>query len=147
MNSADDAPAPEHDQTDTTADDVGTREPDAPAPSLTLAEYQRAAGRTINQSLTAEQRLVDAAAGLAEEAGEVLGLVRKYAFMRHGLDRVRLTTELGDALWCLTGVAAAVGISLDEVASANLEKLRRRYPDGYSDTASARRADVPPDAR
>lgn len=115
--------------------------------SSTLAEYQQAAARTINRSLTPEQRMVDAAAGLAEEAGEVLGLVRKHVFMHHELDRARLVTELGDALWCLTGVAAAVGVSLDEVASANVEKLRRRYPDGYSDSASARRGDTAPDAR
>ena len=115
--------------------------------SSTLAEYQQAAVRTINRSLTTEQRMVDAAAGLAEEAGEVLGLVRKHVFMHHELDRARLVTELGDALWCLTGVAAAVGVSLDEVAAANVEKLRRRYPDGYSDSASARRGDTAPDAR
>ena len=115
--------------------------------SSTLAAYQQAAGRTINRSLTTEQRMVDAAAGLAEEAGEVLGLVRKHVFMHHELDRARLVTELGDALWCLTGVAAAVGVSLDEVAAANVEKLRRRYPDGYSDSASARRGDTAPDAR
>lgn len=115
--------------------------------SSTLAEYQQAAVRTINRSLTTEQRMVDAAAGLAEEAGEVLGLVRKHVFMHHELDRARLLTELGDALWCLTGVAAAVGVSLDEVAAANVEKLRRRYPDGYSDSASARRGDTAPDAR
>ena len=119
----------------------------ASSKSSTLAEYQQAASRTINRSLTTEQRMVDAAAGLAEEAGEVLGLVRKHVFMHHELDRARLVTELGDALWCLTGIAAAVGVSLDEVATANLEKLRRRYPDGYSDRASARRADTAPDAR
>ncbi len=113
----------------------------------TFAEYQQAAARTINRSLTTEQRMVDAAAGLAEEAGEVLGLVRKHVFMHHELDRARLATELGDALWCLTGIAAAVGVSLDEVAAANLEKLRRRYPDGYSDSASVQRRDTTPDAR
>jgi NTP pyrophosphatase (non-canonical NTP hydrolase) len=124
-------------------DDVASR--DRQVSSLTLAEYERAAARTINQSLTPDERLVDAAAGLAEEGGEVVGLVRKHLFMRHALDRARLTTELGDALWCLTGVAAAIGVSLDEVAQANLEKLRRRYPDGYSDVASVRRVDAPPD--
>ena len=106
---------------------------------LTLAEYQMAAARTINTSLATDQRLVDAAAGLAEEAGELLGLVRKHVFMHHELDRARLITELGDALWCLTAVGGAVGLSLDDVAAANLAKLRRRYPDGYSDAASAKR--------
>ena len=112
----------------------------APADALmTLAEYERAAQRTVNASLTGEQRLVDAAAGLAEEAGEVLGLVRKHVFMHHELDRARVLTELGDALWCLTTVAGAVGLTLDDVAAGNLEKLRRRYPDGYSDAASVSR--------
>jgi NTP pyrophosphatase (non-canonical NTP hydrolase) len=106
---------------------------------LTLTEYQRLSGRTINASLSVDQRLLDASAGLAEEAGEVLGLVRKHLFMHHDLDTARLTTELGDALWCLTAAAGALGLSLEEVAAANLAKLRRRYPEGYSDEASVNR--------
>jgi NTP pyrophosphatase (non-canonical NTP hydrolase) len=108
---------------------------------LTLADYERLASRTLNPSLGHEQRLLDAAAGLAEEAGEVLGLVRKHAFMHHELDVARLTTELGDALWCLTAAAGALGVSLEQVAAANLSKLRRRYPAGYSDEASGVRRD------
>ena len=107
---------------------------------LTLAEYQRLASRTINPALSADQRLLDASAGLAEEAGEVLGLVRKHLFMQHELDTTRLAAELGDALWCLTTAADALGVSLEDVAAANLAKLHRRYPDGYSDEASVNRA-------
>jgi len=112
---------------------------DATRAALTLAEYQRLAARTVNTSLSVDQRLLDASAGLAEEAGEVLGLVRKHLFMHHDLDTRRLTTELGDALWCLTAAAGALGLSLDEIAAANLAKLRRRYPEGYSDDESANR--------
>ena len=116
---------------------------DVPRPmteaSMTFAEYQDRAARTLNHSLSTDQRLLDASAGLVEEAGEVLGLVRKHLFMHHDLDAARLTTELGDALWCLTAAAGALGLSLDEIAAANLAKLRRRYPDGYSDQASADR--------
>ena len=106
---------------------------------MNLNEYQRAAGRTLNGSLDSRERLADAAAGLAEEAGEVLGLVRKHLYMRHELDRDRLTRELGDVLWCLSAVAGAVGVTLDEVAESNLAKLRARYPEGYSDEASRAR--------
>jgi NTP pyrophosphatase (non-canonical NTP hydrolase) len=113
----------------------------AAAPVVSLDDYQAAAARTVNPSLSSEQRLVDAAAGLAEEAGEVLGLVRKHVYMRHELDRERVVRELGDALWCLAGVATSVGATLSEVAAANVEKLRRRYPDGYSDEASRARVD------
>jgi NTP pyrophosphatase (non-canonical NTP hydrolase) len=106
---------------------------------LTLAEYERLASRTVNVQLGRDQRLLDAAAGLAEEAGETLGLVRKHVFMHHELDVARLTTELGDALWCLTTIAGALGVPLEQVAAANVAKLRRRYPDGYSDERSAER--------
>ena len=105
-------------------------------PALSLAEYQRLASRTTNASLSVDQRLLDASAGLAEEAGEVLGLVRKHLFMHHELDTARIATELGDALWCLTAAAGAFGLSLEDVATQNLAKLRRRYPEGYSDDAS-----------
>ena len=109
---------------------------------LTLVEYQRLAARTLNTALPRDQRLLDATAGLAEEAGEALGLVRKHAFMHHELDVVRLVTELGDALWCLTAAAGALGVSLDEIAAVNLAKLSRRYPEGYSDEASNARKDT-----
>ena len=106
---------------------------------MTMEEYEQLAARTLNPSLTRDQRLLDAAAGLAEEAGEVLGLVRKHLFMGHALDTARVTIELGDALWCLTTAASTLGISLEDVAAANLAKLRRRYPDGYSDSKSVDR--------
>lgn len=106
---------------------------------MTLDEYQQSAARTANTSLAGDARLVDAAAGLAEEAGEILGIVRKHVYMRHDLDRERILAELGDALWCLSAVAGAVGVTLGEVAESNLAKLRRRYPDGYSDEASRSR--------
>ena len=106
---------------------------------MTFAEYQDRAARTLNHSLSTDQRLLDASAGLVEEAGEVLGLVRKHLFMHHELDADRLTNELGDALWCLTAAAGALGLSLDEIAAANLTKLRRRYPEGYTDQASTNR--------
>jgi NTP pyrophosphatase (non-canonical NTP hydrolase) len=100
-----------------------------------LSDYQTAALRTANQSLDADERLLDAAAGLAEEAGEVLGVVRKHLFQGRGLDRAALTEELGDALWCLSMIASVLGISLDDVGAANLEKLRRRHPDGFAPPA------------
>ena len=106
---------------------------------MTLEEYEQLAARTLNPTLTRDQRLIDAAAGLMEEAGEVLGLVRKHLFMGHQLDTARVSIELGDALWCLTTVAATLGVSLEDVASANIAKLRKRYPNGYSNERSIER--------
>ncbi len=103
---------------------------DADGGSINLRDYEEAAARTINPALDDEHRLMDAAAGLSEESGEVLGLVRKHLYQGRALDRARLVEELGDALWCLAMTARSAGITLDEVAAANIEKLRRRHPDG-----------------
>ena len=95
---------------------------------MNFSDYEAAAARTINPALEANDRLIDAAAGLAEEAGEVLALVRKHLYQGQALDRDRLEKELGDALWCLAMTARAAGLSLDIIAAANIAKLESRHP-------------------
>jgi NTP pyrophosphatase (non-canonical NTP hydrolase) len=94
----------------------------------TLDGYQSEARRTINRALSEDQRLLDASAGLAEEAGEVLAHVRKHLLQGRPLDREAVTLELGDALWCVAIAADTLGISLAEVARRNVQKLRSRFP-------------------
>jgi NTP pyrophosphatase (non-canonical NTP hydrolase) len=106
---------------------------------MTLDEYQNAATRTTNLKLSEKERMLDAAAGLAEEAGEILGFVRKHVYQSHPLQRESLTIELGDALWCLAMTAKSAGLSLEQIAASNVAKLRTRYPEGYSDRASRER--------
>jgi NTP pyrophosphatase (non-canonical NTP hydrolase) len=99
--------------------------------SNALDLYQENAARTLNPALDDAQRLLDAAAGLAEEAGEVLGHVRKHVMQGRALDRDAVVKELGDALWCLAIAARTIGVPLSEVASANEAKLRARHPNGF----------------
>ena len=98
---------------------------------MTLSEYETAAARTVNPALEAADRLLDAAAGLAEEASEVLGLVRKHRMQGRVLDPDRVREELGDALWCLAIAARSAGLTLEQVASANVAKLEARHPGGF----------------
>ena len=100
---------------------------------MTLDDFQSAAARTTNPKLSETERLLDAAAGLAEESGEILGLVRKHAYQSRALDKEKLTLELGDALWCLAMTAKSAGISLDQVAAGNIAKLQKRYPGGFTE--------------
>ena len=103
---------------------------------MTLDEYQAAATRTLNPRLDSQEQMLDAAAGLAEEAGEILGVIRKHAFQSRDLNREQLKLELGDALWCLAVTARSAGFTLDDIAAANVAKLQYRHPAGYSDSAS-----------
>jgi NTP pyrophosphatase (non-canonical NTP hydrolase) len=98
---------------------------------MDLDAYVRAAKRTVNPSLDERDRLLDAAAGFAEEAGEVLGLIRKKAFQDRDIPREKLVEELGDALWCLAVAARCIDVPLSEVAARNLDKLRTRHPKGF----------------
>src|SRR4051812_45434573 len=99
---------------------------------MNLGEYETKAARTINPKLDGNERLIDAAAGLAEEAGEVLAIVRKHLYQDRELDREKLEKELGDALWCLAMTARAAGLSLESIAPANIANLEQRPPNACS---------------
>jgi NTP pyrophosphatase (non-canonical NTP hydrolase) len=101
------------------------------ASERTLDAYQLAAARTVNPALDDAHRFLDAAAGLAEEAGEVLAHARKHVLQGRALDREAVIDELGDALWCLAIAAQSVGVTLSGVAIRNEEKLRARHPEGF----------------
>ena len=98
---------------------------------MTFDEYQAAAARTVNPALDAPDRLLDAASGLAEEAGEVLAHIRKNRFQGAALTRDEVILELGDALWCLTIVAVSLGSSLSDIATRNVDKLALRHSSGF----------------
>jgi NTP pyrophosphatase (non-canonical NTP hydrolase) len=95
---------------------------------VTFDEYQAAAARTLNPRLNDQEKLLDAAAGVAEEAGEVLAHVRKHLYQGRELDRERLAEELGDVLWCVAAVATMSGLDLSSIARQNQAKLAARHP-------------------
>lgn len=86
-----------------------------------------------------EARMLNAAMGMAGEAGEIVDDFKKYLFHGHPFDVERFEKEVGDILWYAAQMARGLGTSLDEVARKNIEKLRRRYPDGFSSEASINR--------
>jgi NTP pyrophosphatase (non-canonical NTP hydrolase) len=103
----------------------------------TLDGYQREALRTAATGLGND--LTVRALGLAGEVGEVVEHVKKHVGHGHSLDNNKVVKELGDVLWYVATLAAAVGASLEDVAKTNIEKLRTRYPDGFSVDASQNR--------
>ena len=94
---------------------------------MNFDEYQKVAAQTMNPRLSDQEKLLDAAAGIAEEAGEVLAHVRKHQYQGRALDRERLAEELGDVLWCVAAVATISGLELSDVARRNQEKLALRH--------------------
>lgn len=106
-----------------------------------LDEYQRLALRTAGAHPTTEDALKCWALGIAGEAGEVADLVKKALYHGHGVDRAKIGRELGDELWYVAVAANALGFTLAEIAQMNVDKLRERYPDGFSQDRSRQRKD------
>jgi len=108
------------------------------AAQMNFYEYQQLAERTANQT-DPKERFINFAFGLAGETGEVIDYLKKHLFHGHLLDREKLKIELGDVLWYLATIATTAGISLEEIAKANIAKLKVRYPDGFSEEKSIKR--------
>src|SRR3990167_5803108 len=97
--------------------------------SMNFAEYQAKAATTAlypNQG----NNLYYPALGLGGETGEVLNKIKK-VMRDHGgnvTDEYReiLRGELGDVMWYVTALARELGLNLDDIAQANLEKLFSR---------------------
>ena len=74
--------------------------------------------------------------GLCGEAGEAIDHIKKVRFHGHSLDRDYMCKELGDIAWYLAETAWALDIPLEEIFVKNLEKLQKRYPQGFSSRRS-----------
>jgi NTP pyrophosphatase (non-canonical NTP hydrolase) len=108
---------------------------------MTLNEYQQLALTTLNPKLNKKDVLINGVMGLCGESGEVIDIVKKHLAQGHDLDREALIKELGDVAWYLAETAAALDVSLEEVCSRNIDKLRRRYPQGFSEEQSQNRTE------
>lgn len=108
---------------------------------MTGNEYQKLAMRTCNLLHSPlEDMVCHAVFGLTSEAGEVAGIFQKW-YQGHELDEEHLMKEIGDCLWMITELCSAYGFSLEDVMQLNIDKLRARYPDGFSEEKSLHRAE------
>ena len=95
--------------------------------------YQRESRKTWSLIHT-DHPIVYPTLGLVNEAGELAGKVKKIFRDKGGKiseeDRQALKGELGDVLWYLAQICTELDVTMEEVASANLEKLFSRLARG-----------------
>lgn len=108
---------------------------------MQFSEYQALAARTMKPRRTLQEDLSDYVMGLAGEVGELTNAVKKMFYHGHDWDNNKIIEETGDILWYAAVILQRLGISLNTVAQRNIEKLKKRYPDGYSDERSRARLD------
>ncbi|MEZ5308109.1 MAG: nucleoside triphosphate pyrophosphohydrolase family protein [Pyrinomonadaceae bacterium] len=97
---------------------------------MKFSEYQESAKKTALYPRRLEN-LEYPTLGLAGEAGEVANVVKKIQRDHEGVltdeVRLKLKDELGDVLWYISACADELGITLEEIAAYNVDKLAKRH--------------------
>lgn len=106
----------------------------------TLNEYQALAMRTAKR-VSFEHDLTHVALGLSGEAGEFADAVKKHTIYNKDFDYENAAEELGDLLWYIALGCETLGITMSQLAEANIFKLQQRYPEKYTDELAAMRMD------
>ena len=106
---------------------------------MTINEYQREALRTASGMSKEYPLILNGVLGLGGESGECLDIVKKHLFQGHELDKDHLAEELGDVAWYLAVSAHALGYDLETILQGNVDKLRKRYPEGFDPERSLHR--------
>ena len=88
--------------------------------------------------------MLTAAVGMGSELGEFSEIVKKIIFQGKPLtidEHYHMKRELGDILWYWSNACTALGYSAEDVMQENIDKLEKRYPNGFEQTRSENRAE------
>jgi NTP pyrophosphatase (non-canonical NTP hydrolase) len=102
---------------------------------MNFREYQNAAVRTCihKRGERSERAISWHCMGIAGEAGEIVDLLKKVLYHGQPLDVFAVVGEIGDLLWYLSATCHVLGVELEDCAKANINKLKTRFPDGWSE--------------
>lgn len=99
----------------------------------------------INAHFARHIDLLHAVLGMTGEAGETADIVKKAMCYGKPLDEkalAKIKEEAGDCLWYIAGpLCRALGCTFEDLAMGMVEKLRKRYPEKYTDSAAIARVD------
>lgn len=109
------------------------------AKEMGIKEYQKKSTRTMNDDLKHNDIVANMIFGLNGEVGEVTDILKKHLFHGHKLNMNHLKEELGDAMFYIVNLATLYNIDMSEVLQMNVDKLLKRYPNGFSSQDSINR--------
>ena len=84
--------------------------------------------------------VINACLGLSGEVGEFNDMVKKWVFHEKEFDIDHAKKELGDIMWYVALVCKSFGWDLDEILQMNIDKLAKRYPEGFDTERANHRA-------
>jgi len=106
-----------------------------------MSEFESNVSRLFIKPADRQGRILHAAVGIAGEAGEILDSVKKSWIYGKPEDAANILEECGDAMFYIVALLQQYGFTLADAQAANVAKLQKRYPDGYSDADAITRKD------
>ena len=106
-----------------------------------LDVFQEEALRSMRNDLPYEAICSNMCMGLAGETGETVDIFKKHIYQGKVLDINDVIEEIGDILWYIANLCNVNKITMKECMESNVEKLRKRYPNGFIIKDALERAD------
>lgn len=118
---------------------------------MTPNEYQQAAARTDLRDYTIVgkrilepdgfRRLIHSQLGVSSESGELADAIKKFIIYGKELDIENIKEEYGDLLWYINIGLTSIGYTMEECMQANIDKLKLRYPEKFTEKDALERKD------
>ncbi len=96
-----------------------------------LKEYQDLCKSTAKKFETSEKEILTWGLGIAGEAGDVASCIKK-TFAHDNDQKEGIKENIGDTLWYSAMICNFFGWNMQEILDKNMEKLRKRYPKGFT---------------
>lgn len=106
-----------------------------------VAELVKNPQEIVDSITSSEANLIHSIMGVSGEVGELLDTIKKHVIYKKELDLENVIEELGDIEFYLEQLRQELVISREETLDANISKLRKRYPSGYSNQLAQERLD------
>ena len=102
-----------------------------------LKEYQELCKSTAKKFETADHEILTWGLGIAGEAGDVASCIKKTVSHKND-QRDGIRENIGDTLWYMAMICNFYNWDLQEILGENLDKLKKRYPDGFTNKDAGR---------
>lgn len=106
---------------------------------MEIQEFQEKSVRTLNTNLLPRESISNMCMGISGEAGEVIDHIKKNFYQGHELDKDHMKEELGDLMFYIVNLATMLDIEMVDVLQGNVDKLLKRYPNGFDENKSINR--------
>lgn len=106
---------------------------------MDIHEYRKAAARTLPHLSSEEQDIQHMLFGMMTELGELVDSYKKHYAYGKKLDMVNVMEEMGDIMWYWAGLCTITGINPEYALTVNIQKLKARYPEKFTEDLAVNR--------